>query len=71
MKQSALIYCRCGHKIWSESWVELWREGGHSRRAVFFDDEETSETYAEQITRCPGCGKRPELNWPVGVANAP
>jgi hypothetical protein len=24
---------------------------------VFFDDERTSETYAEQITLCPGCGK--------------
>ena len=24
---------------------------------MFFDDEKTSETYAEQITLCPGCGK--------------
>jgi hypothetical protein len=24
---------------------------------VFFDDEKTSDTYAKQITRCPGCGK--------------
>jgi hypothetical protein len=23
---------------------------------VFFDDDETSETYAEQVTNCPGCG---------------
>jgi hypothetical protein len=29
---------------------------------VFFDDEKTSETYAEQITRCPGCGKTLERN---------
>jgi hypothetical protein len=24
---------------------------------VFFDDEKTSETYAEQLTHCPGCGR--------------
>jgi hypothetical protein len=27
---------------------------------VFFDDGKMSETYAEQITHCPGCGKRLE-----------
>ena len=25
---------------------------------VFYDDLETSETYAENITHCPACGKR-------------
>jgi hypothetical protein len=24
---------------------------------VFFDDEKTSETYAEQLTHCPECGR--------------
>jgi C4-type Zn-finger protein len=24
---------------------------------VFFDDEKTSETYAEQLTHCPACGR--------------
>jgi hypothetical protein len=24
---------------------------------LFFDDEKTSETYAEQLTHCRGCGK--------------
>jgi hypothetical protein len=23
---------------------------------VFLDDEKTSETYAQQVTRCPECG---------------
>jgi len=23
---------------------------------IHFDGEETSETYAEQVTHCPGCG---------------
>jgi hypothetical protein len=23
---------------------------------MFSDDEQESETYAEQVTRCPGCG---------------
>jgi hypothetical protein len=23
---------------------------------VYFDDDETSETYTEQVTHCPGCG---------------
>ena len=26
-------------------------------RWVFFDDEKTSETYAEQLTHCRGCGR--------------
>jgi endogenous inhibitor of DNA gyrase (YacG/DUF329 family) len=32
---------------------------------VFFDDDETSESYAEQVTHCPGCGtplERKNLN---------
>ncbi len=42
----------CGHKLWS---VERDVKGWLVR--VHFDGEETSETYAEQVTRCPGCGK--------------
>ena len=26
-------------------------------RWIFFDDLETSETYAEQVERCPACGR--------------
>ena len=51
MKQSGLIYCSCAHKIWCEVWYEE-----DFVRLIFFDDVETSETYTEQITQCPGCG---------------
>ena len=46
-----LLRCPCQekHKIWGELW---WVEGKHEW--VFFDDLETSETHAEQITHCPG-----------------
>jgi hypothetical protein len=45
--------CRsCGHKLWS---VERDVKGWLVR--VRFDGEETSETYADQVTRCPSCGK--------------
>jgi hypothetical protein len=42
----------CGHKLWSvvrkvDEWV----------LRVHFDGVESSETYADQITSCPGCGK--------------
>jgi hypothetical protein len=47
----ATLYCECKHKLWSELW---W--SGSKHMWVFFDDERTSETYAEQITRCPECG---------------
>jgi hypothetical protein len=35
-----------------------WMESKH--RWVFFDDLETSETYAEQVEYCPACGRRLE-----------
>ena len=47
----AILYCECGHTIWSELW---WKEPGHV--LLFFDDLETSETYGERTTHCPGCG---------------
>ena len=49
----AILYCECGHTIWSELW---WKEPGHV--LLFFDDLETSETYGERVTHCPGCGLR-------------
>jgi hypothetical protein len=54
MKQSGLIYCKCGYEIWCETFVEE-----NLVRLVFFDDVESSETYAEQITQCPRCGRLP------------
>ena len=47
----ATVFCECGHKLWSEFW---W--GGSKHLWVFLDDEKTSETYAQQVTRCPECG---------------
>lgn len=46
----ALLYCECGHCVWSELW---WKESRHV--LLFFDGLETSETYGERITSCPGC----------------
>ena len=53
MKQIGVVYCSCAHKSrfkvrYDEDFVYL----------AFFDDVETSETYGEQITHCPGCGGR-------------
>jgi hypothetical protein len=50
----ALLYCDCGHWIWSEIW---WKE---KKELLFFDDLETSETYGERVTHCPGCGRELE-----------
>ena len=44
--------CQQGPEVWGEFW---WTGGEH--RWVFFDDEKTSETYAEQVERCPACGR--------------
>jgi hypothetical protein len=32
-----------------------WTEGKY--QWVFFDDVDASETYAEQVERCPACGR--------------
>jgi hypothetical protein len=47
----AALRCTCeqGTNLWGEFW---WIEGEH--RWVFFDDEKTSETYAEELTLCRG-----------------
>jgi hypothetical protein len=37
---------------------------------VFFDDVDTSETYAEQVEHCPACGRRLERK-NLGVAVDP
>jgi hypothetical protein len=51
----AALGCSCqqGTPIWGE----LWWVGGAQHRWLFFDDEKSSETYSEQITRCRGCGR--------------
>jgi hypothetical protein len=53
----ATLYCPCGqaHELWAEFW---WTEGRY--HWVFFDHEQASETYAEQVENCPACGRRLE-----------
>ena len=41
----------CGHALWSEV-----RSIRTSRFVVYFDDDERSDTYAEQVRSCPECG---------------
>ena len=50
----ATLYCPCGqaHELWGEFW---WTEGRY--QWVFFDYEQESETYAEQVENCPECGR--------------
>jgi hypothetical protein len=49
------LRCPCGEE--HEIWEELWWVGG-THEWVYFDDLKTSETHAEQITHCPGCGRQ-------------
>jgi len=53
----AALRCPCNqeHKIWGELW---WVGGKHEW--VFYDDLETNETYNENITHCPACGRQLE-----------
>jgi hypothetical protein len=50
----AVLVCPCarGSDLWGEFW---WIGRGY--QWVFFDDDETSETYSEQVTHCTGCGR--------------
>ena len=41
----------CGHALWSEL-----RSHGALRFVVHFDDDRRSDTYAEHVLTCPGCG---------------
>ena len=41
----------CAHALWSEV-----RRVGALRFVVYFDDEDRSDTYAEQVRSCPGRG---------------
>jgi hypothetical protein len=47
-----LAHCpECSHKLW----MRLGNIGAF-RTVVFLDAEEGSDTYAEQVDRCRGCG---------------
>ena len=47
----------CDRALWPEV-----RTSGAFRFVVYFEDEESSGTYAEHITRCPGCSIRLDGN---------
>ena len=47
----------CDHALWSEV-----RGVGAFRLVVYFDDDEGSDTYAEHVSRCPGCDGRLDGN---------
>ena len=53
------LRCPCGgeHEIWGELW---WVGGQHGYEWVFFDDLQTSKTFAEDITHCPACSRQLE-----------
>ena len=53
----AALYCSCEQH--QPIWGEFWWVGG-KYQWIFFDDQEWSETYTEQLTHCPGCGLRLE-----------
>jgi hypothetical protein len=52
-----VVRCPCGqgHDMWGEFW---WVGGRYLW--MFFDDLETSDTYREQLTHCPECGRELE-----------
>jgi hypothetical protein len=64
-----MVALRCPCQQGSEVWAEFWWTGAE-HRWVFFDDDERSETYAEQVERCPACGKPLERLLARGGANA-
>ncbi len=51
------LRCSCEQK--HQIWGEFWRVGG-KHGWIFFDDQDWSETYTEQLTHCPACGRRLE-----------
>ncbi len=54
-----MVVLRCPCHEGAQLWGELWWTGGEYRW-VFFDDDRRSETYAEEVERCPACGRRLE-----------
>jgi hypothetical protein len=47
--EAVTLHCRCGHGIL----CEVQPEGERIGFLAFFDDEPTSETYAQRIKSCP------------------
>ena len=55
----ARLRCVCAHSIL----CEVQPQGERIGFLAFFDDEPTSETYAQRIKSCPRCGE--QLGLPV------
>jgi hypothetical protein len=53
----AALYCSCEQH--QPIWGEFWWVGG-KYKWIFFDDQEWSKTYTEELTHCPACGLRLE-----------
>ena len=50
----AALRCECGHGIF----CKVGSEGEHIGFLAFFDNESSSETYGQQVERCPNCGEQ-------------
>ncbi len=44
------VYHTCGYPIWVETQFDELK-----RTTVYCDDDKESDTYEEEVTRCPGC----------------
>jgi len=53
----ATLQCSCGYAIL----CEVRRLGERLGTSVFFDNEPTSTTHGERVTRCPSCGEQLEF----------
>ncbi len=50
----AKLHCPCGQA--EDLWGEFWWVGGR-HRWLFVDYDRRSETFGEQVERCPACGR--------------
>jgi hypothetical protein len=53
-EEAAALRCVCGYSIL----CRVRRAGESIGFLRFFDNEPTSETYAQRIESCPGCGEQ-------------
>ena len=51
-----MVALRCSCEQGMPIWGEFWWVGGGGHRSMFFDNDKSSETHAQQIKRCRGCG---------------
>jgi hypothetical protein len=58
-REATRLLCECGQSIC----CAVRQEGERLGFLVFFDDQEVSKTYAEQVAYCPGCDAR--LDYPL------